>query len=180
MRLLCYNITTDALRYIMITHKELIELLEYDPDSGIFTWKYTRSNRAVKGSIAGTITEDNYISITINSKIYRAHRLAWFYCFQDWPTNSIDHINGIRSDNRLDNLREVTYTQNSYNTRAHIDSATKVKGVYFNKLNNNYRAQIRYNGKTISLGSFKTVEEASTAYNKKAVELHGEFYNTGR
>ena len=161
----------------MITYKELIDILDYNPDSGIFTWKTTRSSRAIKGSMAGTLTADGYISININRNIYRAHRLAWLYCFQEWPTNFLDHINGIKHDNSLNNLREVTKAENSYNIKGHKDSTTKVKGVYFNKLNNNYRAQIRYNGKTLSLGSFKTVEEASTAYINKAIELHGQFYN---
>ena len=160
----------------MITHTELINILEYSPDTGIFTWKYDRSSRALKGSAAGTLCKDGYISISINRQIYRAHRLAWFYCFQEWPINYIDHINGIKSDNRLDNLREATRTENSYNSKAHKDSETGIKGVYYNKLNNNYRAQIRYNGKTIALGTFKTVEEAAEAYNQVAVELHKEFY----
>ena len=162
----------------MITHKELTSILHYDPDSGIFTWKYTRCNRAIKGSTAGTLTPDGYISISINNQIYRAHRLAWLYCFEEWPIHFIDHINGNRKDNRLDNLREATAEENSYNTKPHIDSSTGVKGVYFNKLNNNYRAQIRHKGKTISLGSFKTVEEASKVYINKDIELHGEFYNS--
>ena len=163
----------------MITYKELTDILNYDPDSGIFTWRYTRSSRAVKNSVAGTLTPDGYISININRHIYRAHRLAWLYCFQEWPLHFIDHINGIRNDNRLDNLREATKLENSYNTKAHKDSSTGVKGVFFNKANNNYRAQIRYKGQKLSLGSFKTVEEASEAYNTKAMEIHGEFYNKG-
>jgi len=160
----------------MITYNKLVDILDYNPDTGLFTWKYTRSSKAVKGKIAGTLS-NGYISININKHIYRAHRLAWLYCFQEWPTNYIDHINGIRSDNRLDNLREATTVENSYNIKAHKDSSTGIKGIYFNKANNNYRAQIRYNGKTLSLGSFKTPEEASVAYNNKAMELHGEFYN---
>lgn len=160
----------------MITYKELIELLEYDINTGIFTWKQDKSSRATKGAIAGTLS-NGYISITINKHIYRAHRLVWLYCFQEWPSNYLDHINGDKIDNRLDNLREATTVENSYNIKAHKDSSTGIKGIYFNKANNNYRAQIRYNGKTISLGSFKTPEEASLAYNSKAKELHGEFYN---
>ena len=159
----------------MITYKELIDILNYDVDTGIFTWKYTRSSRAIKGNVAGT-NSNGYIHINLNNKIYRAHRLAWLYCFQEWPEKHIDHVNGIRNDNRLDNLREASDTQNSFNIRAHKDSGTGIKGVYYNKSNNNYRAQIRANGKTISLGSFRTLEEAAKAYNTKAVELHKEFY----
>lgn len=160
----------------MITYKELTEALDYDIGTGIFTWKYDRASRAMKGQVAGTLCTDGYISININYHIYRAHRLAWLYCFQEWPDNYIDHINGIRHDNRLDNLREATRIENSHNIKAHKDNKTGIKGVYYNKLNNNYRAQIRYNGKTIALGSFKTVDEAAIAYNNKAAELHGEFY----
>ena len=160
----------------MIAHKELIKILEYSPDTGLFTWKYSRSSRAMQGTTAGTLCLDGYVSIHLNKKIYRAHRLAWLYCFEEWPENYIDHINGIRHDNRLDNLREATYIENSHNIKVHKDNKVGIKGVYYNKLNNNYRAQIRYNGKTLSLGSFKTVEEAAAAYNAKAIELHGQFY----
>lgn len=164
----------------MITYEELAEVLDYFPDTGDFIWKESRGSRAIKGCSAGTITPDGYVSIRVKGHIYRAHRLAWLYCFREWPEQFIDHINGNRQDNRLDNLREATKTQNSYNTKVHKDNGTGVKGVYYNKANNNYRAQIRYNGKTISLGSFKTIEEASEVYNKKAIEIHGEFYAKDR
>lgn len=164
----------------MITYTELVEVLEYCPDSGSFTWKVDKGSRALKGTTAGTVTPDGYVSIRVTHNIYRAHRLAWLYCFKEWPENYIDHINGNRQDNRLDNLREATKVQNSYNTKAHKDNTSGAKGVYYNKANGNYRAQIRYNGKTMSLGSFKTVDEASSAYNKKALELHGEFYAEDR
>lgn len=161
----------------MITYEELAEVLTYCPDTGIFRWNVDKGSRALKGSIAGTITPDGYVSISVNGRIYRAHRLAWLYCFREWPKDVIDHVNGNRSDNTLDNLREATKVQNSYNIKAHKDSGTGVKGVYYNKANQNYRAQIRYSGRTISLGSFKTLEEAAEAYNKKALEIHGEFYS---
>ena len=162
----------------MITYAELIDSLEYNVDTGIFTWKYNKSSRAMKGSIAGTLCKDGYISININRKIYRAHRLAWLYCFQQWPVTYIDHINGVRNDNRLDNLREANMLENSHNSKVHKDSKTGIKGVYYNKLNSNYRAQIYYKGNRISLGSFKTVEEAALAYSTMAVEIHGEFYTS--
>lgn len=160
----------------MVTYEKLRSVLEYNPDTGIFIWKKNISSRALKGNIAGTYA-DGYSNITIDKHIYRAHRLVWLYCFQEWPSEHLDHINGIKNDNRLDNLREASNIENSYNIKAHKDSSTGIKGIYFNKANNNYRAQIRYNGKTISLGSFKTPEEASLAYNIKAKEIHGEFYN---
>lgn len=160
----------------MITYKELSSILDYNPDTGKLLWKYTRSNRAAVGTEAGTLTPDGYISISIDHNIYRAHRLAWLLCFQEWPSQYIDHINGIKNDNRLDNLREASSIENSYNTKSHKDSTTGIKGVYFNKANNNYRAQIRYDGKTKSLGSFKTVEEAALAYEARAIEIHNKFY----
>lgn len=160
----------------MITHTKLRELFMYDQNTGLFIRNITMSSRAQKGNIAGTLCPDGYISISINRKIYRAHRLVWLYCFEEWPSEFIDHINGIRNDNRLDNLREVTKTINAWNTKAHIDNMVGIKGVYFNKQNNNYRAQIRFNGKTVSLGSFKTPEEAKEAYDNKAKEIQGEFF----
>jgi hypothetical protein len=117
-----------------ITHERLLELLEYDPDTGIFKWKVNRKRLAKVGTTAGSINGSGYIHISVDGKLYLAHRLAWFYCFQEWPEKNIDHINGIRTDNRLDNLQDVSQ--------------------------NRYQAYIKVNGKTIHLGMFDTGEEA--------------------
>ena len=86
--------------------------LHYDQCSGVFTWVNSKNNR-----VAGTPDYKGYISIGLNKKQYRAHRLAWFYCYGVWPKESIDHINGIKNDNRIANLRDVRDTENKRNAK---------------------------------------------------------------
>ena len=89
----------------MITQEELKELLDYNPETGLFTWNVY--NNIKNKTTAGTFN-DGYIQIKIKQKIYQAHRLAWLYVYGEWPKGQIDHINGIRDDNRIENLRDVT------------------------------------------------------------------------
>ena len=91
----------------LITISELIAQLNYEPETGIFTWKKAKRGHTKAGAKAGTIRPNGYINITINRKPYYAHRLAWFYTTGQWPTHHIDHINGVRDDNRIENLREA-------------------------------------------------------------------------
>lgn len=125
----------------MITQEELKELLHYDPNTGLFTWKVVRSNRYKVGNVAG-FSRSGYVDIGINNRGYRAHRLAFLYMTGLIP-KEVDHINRIRHDNRWENLRGCTSRENSENTscnnefigvRWHRDScqwvayATKVNG----------------------------------------------------
>ena len=152
-------------------------LFDYDSISGIFTRKITTSNVAKKGSIAGSLNDSGYLIILVNGHKYRAHRLAWLYCFDEFPNGIIDHIDGNRTNNRLDNLREATNTENLYNSKIRSDNTTGYKGVSIDKRSNRYRAYITINKKVKSLGYYATALEASEAYVKAAKELHKEFYN---
>ncbi len=129
-------------------------VLEYNPHTGAFTWLKTVNSRAVKGTTAGSTTDKGYIIITLNRKKYYAHRLAWYLAYDVWP-DTIDHINGIRTDNRLENLRSVTHIQNCANQ-------TKAKGWYIK--HGRYFAELRLNGIRKPLGYFNTEEEAANAY----------------
>ena len=149
-----------------IKHDRLLELLEYNPDTGIFIWKVNRKRLAKAGSIAGSINGKGYIQISVDGKLYLAHRLAWFYCFQEWPENIIDHINGIKSDNRLDNLQDVTQNKNIQKGSQKL-SSSGFRNV--RKVCNKYQAHIKVNGKTIHLGMFDSGQEASD-YVKKYKE----------
>lgn len=144
-----------------ITWEELVSVLDYDINTGIFTWKETRG-RIPKGSIAGCLEDDGYVTIRINRKIYKAHRLAWFYCFKDWPVLDIDHINRVRSDNSLDNLRELSRADNNRNSLAR--NTTNTKNVYKN--GSNYMARISFNGIDNYLGTFKTIDLADESILK--------------
>lgn len=135
------------------------ELLEYDLDSGEFTWKVARKRLATIGSRAGSTNGSGYRQISLDGKVYLAHRLAWFISFEEWPT-IIDHVNRNRSDNRLDNLREVTQSLNIHNS---ADRPSKSGFRNARKVGNKYQSEIKINGKSIHLGMFNTAEEASNA-----------------
>lgn len=153
----------------MITQKELEELLHYDPETGAFTWIVKRSGAGL-GNVAGHKEKrDGYIRIKVKDKKYPAHRLAWLYMTGEWPENYIDHINGIRDDNRWGNLRDVTHRTNCENQRV-ATGETGYLGVY--KSINNYRARIKTNGRNIDLGSYKTPEEAHQAYLRGKRKYH--------
>lgn len=160
-----------------ISQDLLIALFEYNSDTGIFTRKITTSNKAVKGSIAGIENSNGYLEIIINRFRYRAHRLAWLYCFGEFPVGQLDHIDNNRTNNSLDNLREATNLENSYNKGVNKLNTTGYKGVSLDKRSNRYRAYITDKGKQRSLGYYATAIEASIAYNDAAKLLHGEFYN---
>lgn len=167
-----------------ITHKALLAILHYEPETGIFTWKTRRtiSNKIHEGNMAGSVysIEKPYIRITIENVNYSAHRLAWFYVYGVWPKGQIDHINGDKSDNKIINLREASNSQNNQNKKVRKDSSTGIKGVSFDKRKNKYRAAIKVDGAQISLGSFKTPEEAHAAYCRAAEQHFGEFANFGQ
>lgn len=108
-------------------------------------------------------------------KIYQAHRLAWLYVYGKFPDNFIDHINGITDDNRLCNLREATYYQNSINTKIRKTNTIGYRGVSYIKKLNKYRARICVNKKQIHIGLYSTALEALEAYNIQAKIHFGNF-----
>lgn len=149
-----------------ITQARLHELLRYDPKTGDFFWKVQTNSRAMVGMQAGlnSIT-CGYRQINIDKHTYKAHNLVWLYFNGVWPTNVIDHINGKRLDNRIENLRDVTRQQNSWNLqKAKRNSKSGYLGVDWKAERNKWRAQIRIDGKKKLIGYFNTAEEASAAY----------------
>ena len=160
-----------------ITHDELQSVLNYDQISGIFTWAVNKNSRAMKGYIAGYQEKNGgYLQIVINKKTYRAHRLAWFYVYGYMP-KQIDHINRIKSDNRIINLRVCTTQENSRNTKVNSKNTSGFKGVTFNKDKGKYQASTKINGKGKHLGLFNTAKEAGECYDNFVKNNHGEFYH---
>jgi hypothetical protein len=104
----------------MLTQDTLKELFHYDPEEGIFTRKLSTSSNARVGDIAGSKNSDGYIQIMINKNLYYAHRLAWLYFYGKLPIYIMDHINGIKDDNRIVNLREVTRQDNNQNKKKQV------------------------------------------------------------
>jgi hypothetical protein len=154
------------------------ELISYNPDSGVFTWKKTTSNRVKVGATAGNMSH-GYREISIDGKTYRAHRLAWLLAHGRWPSVYIDHINGLTDDNRLCNLREASTRENAWNTRTHADNLSGLKGVTYDRgvyrRRRPWAARICVNGKRQHLGYFATPEAAHLAYMRAAQAVFGQF-----
>ena len=164
-----------------ITQQELKEYLNYNPDTGIFTWTSKIGNRGVKPDrIAGCIDKDDgYVKIRLAGVGYRAHRLAWIYMTGSAPEKFIDHKNRDRTDNRWENLREADSFQNNWNCAAMPNKIVPYKGVCWDPKRQKYYARIWQNKKRILLGRYDTAEEAHKAYCDAVSKYRGEFGYTG-
>lgn len=156
----------------MITQERLRELFEYR-DGHLF-WKVKKAQRISIGDRAGTADSDGYYRTRIDGRRYKNHRLIYLFFTGNLP-KILDHINGIRTDNRIENLRKCTFSQNNMNVKRRKNNRSGYKGVFFKKEKKRYVAQIRINKTAIHLGCFDTAEEAALVYDKKAKELFGEF-----
>ncbi|MCE5182491.1 MAG: HNH endonuclease [Betaproteobacteria bacterium] len=146
--------------------------LRYDPDTGLFTWVSTRGNSKA-GTVAGyVVPRAGYIKIGFEDRLFFAHRLAWLFSYDQWPDHFIDHKNGIRTDNRISNLRRASIADNNRNRRP---EGRCRKGVTQHKHTGRFHALIAAEGKRHFLGSFATEAEAYAAYCEAAHRLHGEF-----
>jgi len=142
-----------------ITHARLCEVLHYDPETGIFTWRVSRG-RAKAGNPAGRVNQSTgYIEIGLDDALIGAHILAWFYMHGEWPPSLIDHENRIRSDNRFLNLRPCTYSQNRKNAKPNANNTSGHKGIIYDKRRNEWRACLKINGR-VHHKNFKLKEDA--------------------
>lgn len=158
-----------------LNHKYLLSILDYNPSTGIFIWKKSRG-RVSAGSIAGGEITDGYIGIRIDGTRFMAHRLAWFYCFEEWPESLLDHEDTDPSNNAIENLREASNSSNNMNKGVMSISTTGYTGVTFDKSRNKYMVRVSINGVSKNLGRFNTIEEAIAVREFAAKEAYGEFY----
>lgn len=169
-----------------VTVEYLHQALIYDVASGSLFWKERPAthfdtariakiwNTKYSGKLAGSLDKDGYISLHINGVRFFAHRVIWAMTMRSWPASIVDHKNGIRTDNRLQNLRLVDRFQHAWNARCRKDSKTGLRGVYLRS--GRWIARITVGKKTISLGAFPTANAAAMAYEKAAMAAHGEYY----
>ena len=151
-----------------LTAEYLRSILSYDPESGIFTRKVSTAHRVKVGDVAGSPDGAGYLNIRVCSRKYQAHRLAWLHTHGVWPTDQIDHINRVKTDNRIANLREVTNKQNQQNAGKRSDNKSGHPGVSWHKQRSKWQVKIMHNQKQIHLGYFSILEEAIAA--RKAAE----------
>lgn len=162
-------------RDITLTLNRLREVLDYDREEGDLIWRIDMGQRGRIGRVAGTFSKTSgYILIKIDWIIYPAHRLAWFHVYGEWPIE-LDHINNIRDDNRIENLRIATRAQNAKNRLKPENNTSGLKGVSWKKANQAYQAQIVSDKQKYYLGLFDCPAAAHFAYVIKADELHGRF-----
>ena len=157
---------------IPLTQARLKELVNYDPETGIFTWRLGRVGCRA-GAVAGSRHKAGYWQVGIDRKIYLLHRLAFQYMTGELPADQVDHINGVRTDTRWCNLRPVTSWENKHNIGgppAHNTSGCL--GVYWHKARRRWIAEIKLNGRKHHRGQFLTREEAAAAYLAAKDNLH--------
>jgi hypothetical protein len=152
--------------------EQIKQNLSYCDITGHFTWLISGQKRKF-GKRAGSLNNrTGYRQIKIDGKMYQEHRLVWWYVHGYFPLNSIDHINGIRSDNRISNLREATSAENCQNRGKYKSNSSGLVGVSFFKPTGKWKAQIQKDGNKIHLGYHNTQEQAYEAYLKVKAELH--------
>lgn len=155
-----------------LTAERLHELLDYDPLTGIFIWTTTRSGMAVRGSIAGTVGRQGHRRIAIDDVRYMAHRLAWLYVHGTWPPSDLDHENQDPDDNRIDNLRPATSTENRENvTPAQRNNrVSRVRNVY--PARDKWKVMIMSGGVSNYFGIYPTIAEAEAVALAEKSRLH--------
>lgn len=161
----------------MINQNTLKNLIDYNKEAGVFTRKISTSNGANAGDIAGTTHPSGYKKIRvlgINNPI-SSHRLAWFYVYGVWP-DYIDHINGVRGDNRIKNLRSVSKAENNLNKKIFKNNSSGVSGLNWIPRLNKWRVRIGVSGKYQSVGCFQYKWDAICA-RKSAENRHGYHLN---
>lgn len=162
------------------------EVLNYDPETGIFTWRARDEEmfpnaRAAKiwnsryaGKPTGYLRRDGYLTTTFIGRRWLLHRLAWLYMTGEWPSGEVDHKDRVKSNNSWHNLREASPSQNQYNKIVPTPKSG-YRGVSFHRQSGKWMARIKVAGRKMSLGYYDSAREAANAYDRAAQTYHGEF-----
>jgi hypothetical protein len=145
-----------------IALNRLKDLLLYTPKTGVFTWRNARG-KVRAGDVAGAVDYYGYVVIRIDRVLYKAHRLAWLYMYGEWPSRNIDHINRVKNDNRIENLRNVNQSVNTHNAKVRSNSKSGVSGVVWRADRKKWCARIKIGYKNIFIGNFDLKEDAVKA-----------------
>lgn len=153
--------------------KEILNFL-FDYRDGELYWKFSLSSKSPKGTIAGTIKHDDYRRIGLNKKPYLAHRLI-FMMHHGYLPEIVDHIDGNRLNNRIENLREATFSQNQHNKKTGKNNTSGYKNVTWNARKRKWLVNIRVNKKDIHIGYFVDIELADLVSQEARDKYHKEF-----
>lgn len=156
----------------LVTAERVRELMNYDPITGSLTWRVSFPS-APAGRIVGHRNQ-GYLRCKIDGRKYVVHRIVWLYVYGCFPSKMVDHINGIRDDNRITNLRSVDAAQNQWNRGVAKNNTSGIHGVIY-RPRPPWCARITVHGKRIIIGWFNTREEAMVAFEKARAEFFGEF-----
>lgn len=157
---------------IALAHEKLVELVDYDPATGVFRWR--KNGRGyVAGQTVGSPNGSGYIEMRVGGCRGLAHRFAWFYVHGGWP-KMVDHVDGDGCNNAISNLRLATYSEQNANLRRRKDNRSGVKGVCWDSSIRRWKARVYFQGRKWQQ-TFKSKEEAATAVRKARVAMHGEF-----
>ncbi|HFF8979797.1 HNH endonuclease signature motif containing protein [Serratia sp. IR-2025] len=163
-----------------LTPEMVLLLVGYNPETGKFHWKHRNGlGRATKiwnsrfaYTECATIGSSGYIRIRLYGVVYQAHRIAWLLTYGSFPNGIIDHINRVRTDNRLANLRIATHSENMQNRKNQINNKSGFRGVSWDEKYGKWRARINAGGKCINLGYHETAELASSAFELARIKYH--------
>lgn len=167
-----------------LTQDNVRTLLDYDPDSGELRWRHRADrdhswNMRFGGEICGAVLSHGYRSLNLSGKVMLVHRIIWLWMTGEWPHKQVDHINGVRTDNRWSNLRMATQQQNSANQGLRSNNKSGVKGVSWDKRKKVWVAMITVAGKVKRIGSSRSKEEATAMRRAAEAEYQGAFARAG-
>ncbi|HAJ7541587.1 TPA: HNH endonuclease [Escherichia coli] len=168
------------MKEIKLTPEMVLSVVDYNPSSGDFHWKWRRGrerttltwNSRFAFKKCSSISSGGYLMIMLNGKAYPAHRLAWLIVYGTMPDGIIDHINRVRTDNRISNLRLVTHSENMQNRKIQKNNKSGYRGVSWDAKYGKWRARINAYGKCINLGYHDTAELASATFEAARMKYH--------
>ena len=158
----------------MLTQQRCHELFRYDPETGNLVWRTTKSAKAIAGSVAGSINAKGHVNLQVDRKMYAAHQVVYLM-HHGYIPDEIDHCNRDKTDNRIENLRPATSSQNKGNIGLLRNNQSGYRGVSQNSRSGKWHAQIKICGRQTYLGRYATPEQAALRYNEAARQYFGEF-----